>query len=62
MRQATDIQGVAQALCLTKNQVYKLVRRREDPIPHKKLGKVLRFDLEATWKWFDRQQGANSES
>jgi hypothetical protein len=60
-RQATDIQGIAQAFSLTTNQIYKLVRRPVDPLPHKKIGRVLRFDLERAWNWFDRQPGKDSE-
>ena len=60
-RKALDIDAVAATFSLSKSQVYKLVRRPEDPLPHKKLGKVLRFDNDAIWKWFDRQWGPNSE-
>lgn len=61
MRQIVDIAGIASTLYLSKHQVYKLVRRREDALPHKKIGKVLRFDLDAVWKWWDRQPGVDQE-
>lgn len=60
-RQATDIEGIGKTFDLTKHQVYKLVRRREDPLPHRRIGKRLRFDLEKCWRWFDRQPGRDGE-
>ena len=56
-RQVEDIEGIAERLKLTRNQIYKLVRRPDDPLPHKKIGRNLRFDIEAVWRWFDRQPG-----
>ena len=56
-RQVEDIEGVAERLRLTKHQVYKLVRRPTDPLPHKRIGRCLRFDLDAVFRWFDRQPG-----
>ena len=61
MRQLVDIEGVGEVLCLTKNQVYKLVRRRPDPIPFRKIGRCLRFDVEKVMRWFDRQPGADGD-
>jgi hypothetical protein len=60
-RQLTDVSGVAELLCFTAHQVYKLVRRPDDPLPHKKIGKHLRFDIEKVWCWFDRQPGKDRE-
>jgi len=63
-RQVTDIAGVARQLGFVDgegnprvNIVYKLVRRAYDPLPYKKIGKHLRFDVERVWAWFDRQPG-----
>jgi predicted DNA-binding transcriptional regulator AlpA len=61
-RQAVRVRRVAEILDLTENQIYKLVRRREDPLPFKKIGKVLLFDTQKVWKWFDRQPGRDGDS
>jgi hypothetical protein len=42
---------------LTKHQVYKAVRRSVYPLPHKKLGKRLLFDVEKVLRWFDGLPG-----
>jgi hypothetical protein len=41
-------------------QIYKLVRR-PDPMPHRKIGKLLYFDEETILKWFDRQAGHDGD-
>lgn len=60
-RQITDLEGIAERFCFTKHQLYKLVRRPMDPLPHRKIGKHLRFDVEKCFKWFDRQPGQDGE-
>ncbi len=41
----------------TKNIVYKMVRDHEYPLPHKKNGKRLEFDLEKVNRWWDGLPG-----
>jgi excisionase family DNA binding protein len=60
-RRAIDIDGVAELLSLTKHQVYKLVRREQDPLPFRKIGKHLRFDPDRVWAWFDSQPGRDGD-
>lgn len=60
-RQITDIEGIGAQFKLSRHQVYKLVRRSNDPLPYKKIGKHLRFDVEKCLKWFDRQPGIDGE-
>jgi len=60
-RQYEDVEGVAKRFKLTHHQVYKLMRRRPDPLPHRKVGKRLRFDVEKVDKWFDRQTRTDGE-
>jgi hypothetical protein len=60
-RQILDIQGVGVELKMTRNQIYKFARRPIDPLPHKKLGKQLRFDIEKVYQWFDRQCGPGGQ-
>jgi hypothetical protein len=61
LRQILDVQGIGKIFCLTENQIYKLTRRPVDPLPHRKLGKVLRFDVEKCMRWFQRQPGSDGE-
>ena len=56
-RQIVDIKGLAGHLPLTIHQIYKGVRDPSNPIPHKKWGKRLMFDLERVFKWFDDLPG-----
>ena len=60
-RQYEDVEGIAKRFKYTRHQIYKLVRRHNDPLPHRKLGKQLRFDLEKVDRWFDRQPGTDGE-
>ena len=59
-RQITNVAGICKALHLTRWQVYHLVGRKNDPLPHRKIGKQLRFDIERCLKWFDSQPGRGS--
>jgi len=60
-RQITNLEGIAQMFLFTLFQIYKLVRRPVDQLPHRKIGKHLRFDVEKFLKWFDRQLGEDHE-
>lgn len=62
MRQIVDIKGLTQVLPLTVNQLYKAVRDPLNPIPHKKYGKRLLFDLEKVFRWFDGLPGRDGDS
>ncbi len=46
MRQIVDMQGITGILPLTKHQVYKKLRDPIFPIPHRKCGKKIMFDVE----------------
>jgi hypothetical protein len=59
-RQICDIKGLTKLLPFTTHQVYKLVRNPENPLPHKKLGRRLLFDLERVYKWLDALPGRDT--
>jgi hypothetical protein len=61
MRQVVDIKGLAasESFPWTEAQIRDLLRRRDYPLPHKKLGKKFYFDLERVWKWFDSLPGVD---
>ena len=62
MRQVIDIKALTEVLPLTVNQIYKGVRDPVNPIPHKKFGKRLLFDVDKVWKWFDSLPGRDSNN
>jgi len=49
-------------LMFSRHQTYKLVRRPSDPIPHRKIGKHLHFDVEKVLRWFDSQDGVDGNT
>jgi len=53
-----DVAGVARLLRVGRNTVYELVARNE--IPHRRLGKQIRFHRAAIMRWLDSwsSQGA----
>jgi len=57
MREMIDIDALAERLPLSKHQLYKLTKHGEYPLPHKKIGKKLLFDMSAIWRWFDSLPG-----
>lgn len=59
--QYLNIEGAARMLVMSRHQVHKLVRRVQDPLPHRKLGKHLRFEEEKIYQWFLRQPGTDGE-
>jgi len=56
-RQIVDLDGLTERIPLTKPAVYHAIKRREHPLPYKKMGKKLLFDLEKVYKWFDSLPG-----
>ena len=56
-RKIVDVKGLQKSLPFTEHQIYKLVRLHENPLPHKKCGKRLLFDLERVYRWYDRLPG-----
>jgi len=61
-RQIVDIKGLTERLPLSVHQIYKATRHPHYPLPHKKLGKRLMFDLEKVWRWFDSLPGKDTSS
>ncbi len=59
MRQIVDIYGLQKLLPLTLHQIRHKVRDPHNPIPHKKSGKRLLFDVERVYKWFDQLPGVD---
>lgn len=57
-RQIVDLEGLIKILPLTKNQAYKLIRG-EHPIPYKRVGRRLTFDVEKVYRWWDSLPGAD---
>jgi excisionase family DNA binding protein len=53
-----DVEGVARLLRIGRNTIYDLVGRNE--IPHRRLGKQIRFSRAAIMRWLDpwSSQGA----
>ena len=56
-REIVNIEKLSERSPFSKNQIYKLVKRPVDPLPHKKIGRNLYFDLEKVYRWFDSQPG-----
>jgi len=46
-----DVQAVARLLCVGRNTVYALVARNQ--IPHRRLGRQIRFHHAAVMRWLD---------
>ena len=56
-RQIVRLKGLAKVLPLTEHQIRKAIRRPENPLPFKKFGKLILFDIERVYKWFDSLPG-----
>ena len=56
-RQIVDLKGLREHFPFTDHQVYKYTHRSDHPLPFKKVGKKLLFDLERVFKWFDDLPG-----
>jgi predicted DNA-binding transcriptional regulator AlpA len=61
-RRIINVDELQAHLPFTKNQIYKAVRHSEYPLPHKKFGKRLLFDLEKVHKWFEALPGRDLTS
>jgi hypothetical protein len=57
-RKILDIKGLSESFPFTVHQIYKWVRDPIHPLPHRKAGKRLLFDLEQVFKWFDELPGS----
>ena len=44
---------VAKKLNLTENYIYRLARLEDNPIPHVRIGRCIRFGLEKVEKWLE---------
>ena len=56
-RQIVDVKGLTKLMPFTRHQVYKFISHPEHPLPYRKMGKKLYFDLERVHKWFDSLPG-----
>jgi hypothetical protein len=61
-RQILDLKGLAENpnFPFTEHQIRKLIIRDDYPLPHKKVGKRLLFDLERVYRWFDALPGKDT--
>lgn len=56
-RQIVKLKDLPRYLPLTEHQLRKLIHRAENPLPYKKAGKLILFDLERVYRWFDGLPG-----
>jgi hypothetical protein len=56
-RQIIDVNELSERLPMSKNQIYVAIKNPENPLPYKKFGKRLYFDLERVYLWFDSLPG-----
>lgn len=56
-RVIVDINGLEKQLPFTKHQIYKMIKKPSNPLPHKKAGKKIYFDVEKVFRWFDSLPG-----
>jgi predicted DNA-binding transcriptional regulator AlpA len=61
-REIVNLEDLCKRLPLTKHQVYKLVRDPVHPLPYRKCGKRLLFDVSKVYQWFDSLPGADQTS
>jgi hypothetical protein len=56
-RQIVRLKDLTKVLPLTEHQIRKAIRKAENPLPFKKCGKLILFDVERVYKWFDALPG-----
>jgi hypothetical protein len=61
VRKIVLVEGLTEVLPLTVNQIYKWVRDPVNPLPHRKRGKRLLFDVEKVFRWFDALPGKDGQ-
>lgn len=54
------INELSEAIPLTIHQIYKAVKKADCPLPHRKCGKRLLFEMDEVYAWFDSLPGANT--
>ncbi|MBP1609666.1 MAG: hypothetical protein H6Q04_1901 [Acidobacteria bacterium] len=52
-RRIVRLRELSDYLPLTEHQIRKLIHRQENPLPFKKAGKLILFDLEKVYRRFD---------
>ena len=57
-RKIVGLEELVNLLPLSKWQIYKKVRDKDNPIPYKKAGKRILFDMDCVYKWFDDLPGS----
>jgi hypothetical protein len=60
-RQITDLKGMTEILPFSEHQLYKLIHRQDYPLPHKKIGKRILFDVAKVHRWFDGLPGKEGD-
>jgi len=60
-RQIVDIDELSKLFPFTKSQIYKLIRHTDHPLPYKKAGKRLLFDVGSVLNWFDNLPDKNND-
>ena len=60
MTKLLTVTDLAARLVLPKSTVYELCRRVEDPIPHLRLGRHIRFQPDQVDRWLERQQNGRN--
>jgi len=56
-RKIVDVRGLAEILPLSIHQIYKATRHPEYPLPYKKFGRKLLFDVSHVQRWFEQLPG-----
>ena len=54
--QLLTIEKISEELNVPKSWIYRQVRNKENPLPHIKLGKYLRFEAESIRKHIDQNR------
>ena len=61
-RRILNLEQLQAHLPFTKSQLYKAVHHPKYPLPHRKFGKRLLFDLEKVQRWFESLPGRDPTS
>lgn len=60
-RQIVDLKGLAEHpnFPFSEHQIYRLIKNNDYPLPYKKAGRKILFDLERVFRWFDSLPGGD---